>query len=546
MSNALMSGVTGLRAHEKMLDVSGNNLANLNTYGYKAGRVGFAEQLAQTLREATQPTSALGGTNPQQIGSGVTVGSIDRNMAQGTLVNTGGPLDMAMDDKGFFVVHDGEQEVYTRVGHFAIDADYNLVDPSTGYRVQRIGSAGVAEGFQDVGSDDIRIPYDVALPAKATTEVTYSGNLSANLNVPTRARLTSGIKYTVSGAIASGATVLAALDQTSDMAAGDTIAISGTDADGTPVSTNWVLAGGETLGDLVTEMSAAFAGATATMDGGEIRLRDDGSGGYSQTDVLLAYTPSGAGTFELPGHFEMLEAGGEESRNATIEVFDTYGNAYVLSVAFVRTETPDTWDAIVLGVSGGTAAIDDRRINGISFNQDGSFGGTTDAQTFTIRYGGPADSPATVNVELGTTGQYDGLSQFGGASTVKAATQDGYEAGYLSSLSVSREGDLMGMFTNGIRSTIATIKVATFQNPAGLESVGNSYYQSSANSGDAIPTRALSGGAGAVTGGSLERSNVEVAQEFVNLIEAQNGFQANARTIKVTNDMLRELSNLIR
>jgi len=546
MSNALMSGVTGLRAHEKMLDVAGNNLANINTHGYKAGRVGFAEQLAQTLHEATQPTSVMGGTNPHQIGSGVTVAAIDRNMAQGTLVNTGAPLDLAMDGEGFFVAHDGSQEVYTRVGHFAIDADYNLVDPSTGYRIQRIGSAGVAQGFQDVGSDDIRVPYDVALPAKATTQVTYSGNLSADLAHPTRALLTSGIRYTDSGAIAGGTTTLANLDQTSGLAAGDTITISGTDTDGTPVSANWVLAGGETLGDLITQISAAFSGATAFLDGGEVRLQDDGTGGYSQTDLLLTYTPAGAGTFDLPGHFEMLEAGGEESRSATIEVFDTYGNGYVLSVAFVRTKTEDTWDAVVTGVSGGTAAIDDRRITGISFNQDGSFGGTTDTPSFTVRYGGAADSPATLNVELGTAGQYDGLSQFGGASTVAAATQDGYEAGYLSSLSVSREGDLMGMFTNGVRSTIATIKVATFQNPAGLVSVGNSYYQSSANSGDAIPTRGLSGGAGAITGGSLERSNVEVAQEFVNLIQAQNGFQANARTIRVTNDMLRELSNLIR
>ncbi|HUU91011.1 MAG TPA: flagellar hook-basal body complex protein [Phycisphaerae bacterium] len=546
MSSALMSGVTGLRAHETMLDVAGNNLANLNTYGYKAGRVGFAEQLAQTLREATQPTSALGGTNPQQIGSGVTVGSIDRNMAQGTLVNTGGPLDLAMDGKGFFVVHDGKQEVYTRVGHFAIDADYNLVDPSTGYRVQRIGSAGVAEGFQSVGSDDIRIPYDVALPAKATNLISYSGNLSADANAPTRAMMTSGIQYKVSGAIAGSTTALAALDQTSGLAAGDTITISGADVDGTPVNTNWVLAGGETLGDLVAQISGAFTGATAVLDGGEIQLQDDGLGGYSRTDLLLAYTPSGAGTFELPGHFEMLDAGGNESRTATIEVFDTYGKSYVLSVAFVRTDTPNTWDAVVMGVSGGTAAIDDRRITGISFNQDGSYGGTTDTPTFTVRYGGPADSPATLNLELGTTGQYDGLSQFGGSSTVAAATQDGYEAGYLSSLSVSREGDIMGMFTNGVRRTIASIKVGTFQNPAGLLAIGDSYYQSSSNSGDAIPTRALAGGAGAVTGGSLERSNVEVAQEFVNLIEAQNGFQANARTIKVTNDMLRELSNLIR
>jgi flagellar hook protein FlgE len=102
------------------------------------------------------------------------------------------------------------------------------------------------------------------------------------------------------------------------------------------------------------------------------------------------------------------------------------------------------------------------------------------------------------------------------------------------------------MFTNGLRRDIASLKMATFRNPAGLTSVGGGYFQASGNSGTPVPTRALSGGAGSIHGGSLERSNVEVAQEFVSLIEAQNGFQANARAIRVTNDLLRELTNLIR
>jgi flagellar hook protein FlgE len=546
MSNGLMTGVTGLRAHQQMLDVAGNNLANVNTYGYKAGRVGFAEQLAQTIRGATEPSATVGGTNPQQVGSGVAVASIDRSMAQGNLLNTGAPLDLAIDGKGYFVVHDGEQEVLTRVGHFEIDAEYNLVDPSTGYQVQRIGSAGVAEGFQDVGSDNIRIPYDVALPARPTSQVTFTGNLSADETELTRTTLTSRLKFKALNVICTTDTVLADLDQTSGLAAGDTITISGAEKDGTPVSTNWVLAGGETMGDLITQISAAFSDATASLEAGEIRLQDTGNAGYSQTDLLLSYTPSGAGTFELPGHFEMLETGGNESRTATIEVFDTYGIGHVLTTAFVRTDTPNTWDAVLCGVSGGTVAIDDRRIAGIAFNQDGSFGGVTDTPTFTVRFGGASQPATTLNVRLGTTGGYEGLIQFGGGSTAAAASQDGYEAGYLSSVSASRDGNLNGMFTNGVRCTIATVKMATFHNPAGLESIGNNYYQASANSGDAVPTRALSGGAGAIAGGALERSNVEVAQEFVSLIEAQNGFQANARTIRITNDMLQELSNLIR
>jgi len=545
MSNALMSGVAGLRAHQQMLDVAGNNLANVNTYAYKASRVGFAEQLAQTLREATQPSSTVGGTNPQQVGSGVMVASIDRGMAQGNLVNTGAPLDLAMDGQGFFVLHDGEQEVFTRVGHFEIDADYNLVDPGTGYRVQRIGNAGEAEGFQDLGSDHIRIPYDVALPASATTRVTFNGNLSASNVAVGTSVLTSGVNFTVLSALCTGTTALADLDQTSGLAAGDTITISGTDADGTPVNTPWILAGGETMDDLLAQVSGAFSGATASLDGGEIRLTDDVAG-YSQTDLLLSYTPAGAGTFDLPGHFEMLAAGGNEVRTTSIEVFDSYGIGHVLSVAFVRTDTPGTWDAVLLSVSGGTVAVDDRRITGISFNQDGSFAGSADDSDFTVRFGGASQPATTLDVDLGTIGQFDGLTQFGGDSTAKAGSQDGYEAGYLASVSASREGDLIGMFTNGVRRTIAAVKVAVFPNPAGLESIGNNYYQSSGNSGDPVPTRALSAGAGAITGGTLEQSNVDIAQEFVSLIQAQNGYQANARTIRVTNDMLRELSNLIR
>ena len=152
----------------------------------------------------------------------------------------------------------------------------------------------------------------------------------------------------------------------------------------------------------------------------------------------------------------------------------------------------------------------------------------------------------TINLELGNVGEFDGLSQFGRVSTVTPNYQDGYTSGWLSSLSVSRDGTLVGLFSNGLRRNLAAVSLATFQNPAGLQSVGNNYFESSPNSGVAVATKALSGGAGEVRGGSLEKSNVDTAIEFVNLMQAQNGFQANARTIKTANDMLRELTDLIR
>ena len=198
----------------------------------------------------------------------------------------------------------------------------------------------------------------------------------------------------------------------------------------------------------------------------------------------------------------------------------------------------------------GDVTVLDRRIEGITFMSDGSYGGLdatiNDTATITIGYGLDDYSARTLTVGLGTVGAFDGVSQSGDSSNAAPSSQDGYGAGVLSSLAVSGEGVLVGVFTNGIRKDLATIQLATFCNLEGLASVGGNFYEATVNSGEPVPTQGESGGAGSVTGGQLEGSNVDVANEFVNLIQAQNGYQANARTIKVVNDMLSELTNLIR
>lgn len=548
MSNALLSGVSGLKAHQGMLDVAGNNLANVNTTSFKSSRVTFAELLSQTLRAASQPTANTGGTNPMQVGSGVQIASVDRNMAQGSLINTGQPLDMAVEGAGYFVLNDGQKEVYTRVGAFAVDADYYLVNPGTGYRVQRIGSEGQAEGFQDATSSDIRIPYDVALPAKSTETITYAGQLQSDLIDPSIHVLGSGIQYRLGGGPAAADSLLSGLDQASGLADGDQIAITGTDRSGNPVNQTFTItAATSTLGDLLTAISNAFPGSTATISDGRIIVTDDQSG-YSQTDLLLSYT--GGGSLELPSYFLVHSAGGQLVQTTNIEIFDSQGAGHTLTAAFVRTDTPLTWDLVLTSLSGDIQQLVDRRVKGISFLTTGAYGGMagtpSDAASFQVRFGHDPANTRTINLDFGTIGEFDGLSQFGGASTAAASGQDGYASGSLLSVSVTREAVLVGVFTNGIRRDLAAMKLATFQNPAGLESIGNSYFVNSTNSGDPVPTKALAGGAGAVRGGALEKSNVEVAAEFVNLIQAQNGFQANARTIRVANEMLRELTNLIR
>ena len=554
MSDALLAGVSGLQAHQTMLDVAGNNLANADTYGFKASRVTFSELLSDTLREATQPSAKTGGTNPMQIGAGVQVASVDRNMSQGNLVYTGQPLDMAIEGSGYFTLNDGQSEVYTRVGAFAVDSSFYLVDPATGYRVQRTGSEGVAEGFQTSASNDIRIPYDVALPAKATQSITFAGNLSADTDNPTINILSSGISYTQDEAAATGNTLLSDLDQAPGVAAGETIEIEGIDPIGQAVDTTFTIAAGSTVSDLLDAITAAYSqggtnpGAKATISNGEIRLTDN-EAGYSQTDLYLTY--AGTHTFELPSYFKCLQVGGEDARNTNVQVFDSQGIGHVLSVTFAKSTDANTWDAVITSVTG-TAGMDSdgRRVKGITFGKDGSFGGlggaTPDQAIFTLNFGAQGAGAQDINLNLGTIGGFNGLSQFGGTSTVAANGQDGYQAGYLSSISVSREGLFVGMFTNGVRRDIAALQLTTFQNPAGLQSEGSNYFSVSANSGDPVATKGLAGGAGSVNGGSLEKSNVDMASEFVSLIQAQNGYQANARTITVTTAMLRELANLIR
>lgn len=557
MSSALSAGVTGLQAHQKMLDIAGNNLANVNTTAFKSSRITFSELLSETIKKASQPTSTIGGTNPQQLGNGVGVSNISPNMAQGSIITTGNPLDMALEGEGYFVVSSGTQDVYTRAGAFAVDANSNLVDPATGYIAQRIGSIGETDGFQIPGDSNIKVPYDVAMPASATSQVRLAGNLSADvtLDTPQTNVLASNITLTTTGGDVATATDTFA-DLSAGTFAGATITVSGFEHDGTvmgPTAIALTDGGADTIQDFLDDLNTELGAlnAVATLSDGKIVITDTDSG-YSRSDISLEFD-AGTGTadVEMPAYFEISTVGGNEVKNINITVYDSQGGAHVLSGALVRTDTDNTWDMILTSITGHVTqlSIDNRRIEDISFNaDDGSFAGISGSDTaqFSVAFAHDSTNPQTIALSLGTVGRLDGLTQFAGGSTAVAREQDGYAAGRLTTVSVNNEGILIGAFSNGIKKNIAALQVALFQNAAGLEALGNGYYASSANSGEAVTTQALNGGAGSIHGGSLEKSNADVASEFVNLIQAQNGYQANARTIKVANDILSELTNLIR
>ncbi|PUU88744.1 flagellar hook protein FlgE [Halanaerobium sp.] len=191
MLRSMYSGVSGLDVHQQMMDVVGNNISNINTTGFKGSRVTFKEMLNQTIQNASGSSSQnnLGGINPQQIGLGVSVGSIDVNHSQGNRQNTGISTDLSIDGNGYFILNDGAgNPYYTRAGNFGIDDDGYLVNPSNGYKLQGY-AANEAGEIQDALAD-LQLNMETASPPKATTEMNVGGNINSVIS--------DGIKFSTS------------------------------------------------------------------------------------------------------------------------------------------------------------------------------------------------------------------------------------------------------------------------------------------------------------------------------------------------------------
>jgi len=181
MMGSLYSGVSGLKNHQTKMNVIGNNIANVNTIGFKAGRVSFQEAMVQTLKGAGRPSAVAGGTNPAQIGLGMQVGTIDTLFLQGGLETTGQITDLAIQGQGFFVLGDNfNNRFYTRAGAFGFDANSNLVDPASGLFVmgKLADSSGNIPSLATTGP--ITLPFGQQDPARATETITLSNNLDAS------------------------------------------------------------------------------------------------------------------------------------------------------------------------------------------------------------------------------------------------------------------------------------------------------------------------------------------------------------------------------
>lgn len=534
LGGALNSGVSGIRLHQSMLDVIGNNLANVNTYGYKSSRLLFADLLSQTLSNGK-------GGNPMQVGKGVTVGSITSNFSQGTLETTNRPFDFALQGEGFFVLNGGSRDYFTRVGAFNVDSSNMLVDSNTGYQVM------------DISGKAIEIPFGSTVMGKGTARVGLSGNLDAEAFSETsevllmQSPLTTGDGTAVAdedtalNSLDSCTTPYVAYDAGPPEVLADTILITGTLSDGTPVSATFTYgADGTTVGDLRDFLNTTdvFGGdAEASIDTkGKLKLKSNTSGNDGLT-LTLQDGGSNTGAMVWTDH----KLGGAVHTTST-DFFDANGSRHTVTFRFTK-EGDNVWD-MTASMEKGDGTISGNPISGIRFNENGTFS-TSDTGVLDFTFSGKTDA-TTIVFTLGVSENSGGLTQNGGVATAAISNQDGYPYGTFDTVSVGSDGTLRALYTNGITQDITALKIALFNNLNGLAKAGDNLFIQTTASGDATYTTGGSGRAGTIASGFLEGSNVDMATELTALITAQRGFQLSTKVITTADEILAEAVNLKR
>ncbi|MEZ5966733.1 MAG: flagellar hook-basal body complex protein [Planctomycetota bacterium] len=357
------------------------------------------------------------------------------------------------------------------------------------------------------------------------------------------AALTSGTE-----SAATTSTDLAQLtSRISPYQAGDQIQVRGTNPDGSAVSDTFVYGtSGTTLDDLLTFVNNRFTGATATLTtDGTLRLTANQKE-PANLSLFIGDAAGNRGSSSYPSFRVVQDGAGPDQAVTSIDVIDSLGRTHPVQLTFERDVNDSSVWSLTASMDASEGTVASGTVSQIRFNADGSFnviGGGSNQVSFLF------DGIATtqdVTLNLGTSGQFDGVAMLGDRTTVAATNQDGFETGTLLTVNFDQQGNLTGYYSNGEARTLDSLRVAVFPNEAGLLRVGDTMFVESPNSDDAIVTTAGAAGAGLVRPGSLENSNVDIAQEFVSLIEAQRGFQANSRVITTTDEILAELVNIVR
>lgn len=375
----------------------------------------------------------------------------------------------------------------------------------------------------------------------SSSMLSFSGAAATTLGLPTTQAVGSE-------AAATAATGLNALgSNTTSYVAGDVIQLTGLDGTGNAVNISFVYGAandGTTMGDLVNRInnSGAWPNATASLGAdGKLHLDSQTTGESSLSLVIQDASGTGQTAWSNQAFSSLVEGTGPDTRATSVTVFDSQGLSHTLTGMFER-QGDGSWN-LELSIPSSEGTVTGGPITGITFAPDGTFQGSN-GTSINIDFSSGASSQS-VSLELGSGGSLDGLTQFGSETTAFISAQDGYEAGTLTSLGVNQGGVIEGFYSNGQAMDLATLGIAIFQNAEGLKREGSTVFKSTGNSGAAAFVQAGTGAAGSVVSGALEGSNVDVAEEFVKLIEAQRSFQGSARVLTTSDEMLAELLNIL-
>ena len=468
MMRSLYSGVAGLKTHQTKMDVIGNNIANVNTIGFKSSSVLFRDVLYQTTSTATGATSNTGGTNASQIGLGTQVSSIATTVTEnGAAQSTNNPYDLMLNGEDFFIVSRGGVNNFTKVGNFSVDGAGCLVT-SNGYQV--MGWQVDPENPSEIKKDTVSALYPESEANKVSSpEQTTDAYMTGNIDL-TDPDLTStdgaAISMSIYDALGYSYTVKFKLTQDENQA-------------------------DDSLYNLEI-MSVKDANNVEILGADDASTEDIEEGGYTATiagknSIQIKFDPD-SGAFEYVGEEDV--------------------SAALLEITPNSAEKGDVFTSYVNG----------EPVQGVNID----FSNLTRFES---------DGQSTAKMVRGTT----------------ESTGCGRSMGKLSDVSIDTSGKIFGVYSNGETKLLGQIAVARFTNPMALESIGDSMYTTTQNSGDfdGIGTSVDDGG-GSMTQGVLEMSNVDLSAEFTEMITTQRGFQANSRIITTSDTMLEELVNLKR
>ncbi len=614
MMRSLFSGVAGLRTHQTKMDVIGNNIANVNTTGYKSQSVTFRDLMYQTTQSASgaNAETGLGGINAKQIGLGVTTGAINTAIAQqGSAQTTNNPFDIMISGDNFFVVSNGSENLFTRDGSFYIDGAGNLAMTSTGYTVMGwpVDEETGAPRPDTVTALQIMNEKVMTYDPEATSEARVTGIVDRNdKNVhSTGGRMMNfefydnagylyTAKFSVHATSSNGSYYIRLNDIKDSTGASLPDDVFNKVTFGTIMEVETAIPYTPQNGTAKIAGEVSFANGAGAVVGTAVKFNEDLDIANVDTATLKdVYGIDDAAAlgitkvrFDQDGGLNVLEPDTVTKRYYSpktgivatakidsVEIPGANGSVTITNPTIDQAITVPSGQfdkATLLDLYG--LDIDDGPVKEIQFHADGSItvtkknvdnaaslefnpgtgkfvsiGGNGQGMITLGLAGADGERFKDINMDFSTCSNVNnnGSSTISSAKGTSSGLGAGRAEGEMISIAIDQSGVITAAYDNGMSRCLGQIATAAFANPSGLEKVGDNLYTATNNSGDFDGTGVdITAGGGKMQAGVLEMSNVDLSQEFTEMITTQRGFQANSRIITVSDTMLEELTNLKR